>query len=59
MDETVDAAALEAEQRRRAEREAAQAGQADEPEEVATHERRSEKARYLQDKLDERRRSER
>jgi hypothetical protein len=53
-----DADALEAEQRRRAEREAAQAQQAEEPEEVATHERRSEKARYLQEKLDERRRSE-
>jgi hypothetical protein len=59
MDENADAETLEAEQRRRAESEAAQAGRAEEPEEVATHERRSEKARYLQDKLDERRRSER
>jgi hypothetical protein len=49
---------LQGEQRRRAELEAEAAEVADEPEEAAAHERRAEKAAYLEEKLAERRRSE-
>ena len=53
--------ALHAEQRRRADREALladQAEQADQPDAEAEHLRRAEKARYLKEKLEERARSE-
>ena len=53
-----DTGELRDEQRRRAEREAALARQAQEAEEAAAHARRSDKASYLEEKLEERRRSE-
>ena len=50
---------LQDEQRERERQELAQASAAPEPEEVATHERRAEKARYLREKLEEREAAER
>jgi hypothetical protein len=50
---------LRAKQQQQAAREENLAEQSDEPTEEATHRRRSEKAQYLKEKLDERARSER
>jgi hypothetical protein len=49
---------LREKQQQRAAREGSLAEQSDEPTEEATHRRRSEKAQYLKEKLDERARSE-
>jgi hypothetical protein len=50
---------LRAAQRRRVAREKRLADQSDEPSEEAAHRRRADKARYLEEKLKERERSER
>jgi hypothetical protein len=50
---------LRAVQARRADREAAEADEADRPEEERAHQRRSDKAAYLRDKLAEQAESER
>lgn len=51
--------ALRAEQEERADREERLAEEADEPSEESEHRRRVEKSRYLEEKLDDRARSER
>jgi hypothetical protein len=54
-----DTRALRSEQQRRAAREEQMAEESDQPTEEAAHRRRAEKARYLDEKLQERARSER
>jgi hypothetical protein len=59
MEEDPNVQELSAEQLSRAKREEQLAEVAEEDEEVAQHERRADKARYLREKLEERRESER
>ena len=59
MAEDDETRALRAEQHRRAAREKGLADQSDQPRDEAEHQRRAEKARYLEKKLEERERSER